>query len=269
MSKLHWSVDYSYDSPLTAKKTQRYFRGEFAQILAGALSSSPVASDAATKTHRYALLPNFWSGFKRECPEDPSLNIGHASIERKRDDEGVWRYTIEHENTSSGEELILNFSCDNLPARPLGDAWKIRTHNSADGSYSSLSLTGACNDQPDGDREITVTTVSGLDISAGTVNGDETLTCNWALFDILPSLSKRDSLDHLAILEDLEILKNDCRIRPLEDWVFEISKDRHTFSGFCVFGTGFPPTYWWLTENGEVAVMATMLATYVLKERSE
>lgn len=269
MSNLHWSVDYAYASPLSAQKTQENFGGELTQILSATLSSSPIEREVRTKTHRYILLPNFWAGFKSECPEDPSLNIGQVSIERSCDAVDVWDYTIEHENTSSGEKLFLHFTCDNKPIRPLSDGWQIRTENSADGSYSSLSMTGACNEIADGNSAVTLTTASGLAISTGSVNTDETLICNWALFDILPSLNKNSSLDRLVILDDLEILKNNCKVKFLEDWVFETGKDSHTLSGFCVFGDGYPPTYWWVTESGEVAVMATMLGTYVLKERSE
>jgi len=267
MSKLHWSVDYAYAAPLYADKSQENFKGEFEQILAGVLLSSPLDFNAGTKTHRYTLLPNFWGGFKNG--EDPYLNIGQVSIKRSLDDGNVWRYTIEHENTTSGEELFLNFTCDNKPERPLVGSWQIRTENSADGSYTSLSLIGAYNEKSAGERDVTVTTASGLAIAAGTVKHDETLTCNWALFDILPLLSEKGSLDHLAILDDLEILKNDCRISPLEDWMIEVGNEQHVLSGFCVFGTGFPPTYWWLTDGGEVAVMSTMLATYVLNERRD
>ena len=267
MSKLHWSVDYTYASPLAADKSQENFEGEFNQILVGALSTSPVDFNAGTKTHRYTLLPNFWGGFKQG--EELSLNIGQVSIKRSLDDGNVWQYAIEHENTTSGEELFLNFTCDNKPVRPIVGSWQIRTENSADGSYSSLSLTGACIEKSDGERDVSVATASGLSIAAGNIKDNETLTCNWALLDILPLLSEEGSLDHLAILDDLEILKNDCRISPLEDWIFASGSVQHTLSGFCVFGRGFPPTYWWLTERGEVAVMSSMLATYVLNERSD
>jgi len=267
MSKLHWSVDYTYASPLGADQSQGNFEREFTQILADSLSSSRGNFSARTKTHRYTLLPNFWGGFKKG--EEPNLDIGQVLIRRSLDDGNVWRYTIEHENTTSGEELFLNFTCDDKPERSLAGSWQIRTENSADGSYSSLSLKGECNEKSGREREVSVTTASGLTIAAGTVERDETLTCNWALFDIIPLLKESGRLNRLAILDDLEILKNDCRIRPLKNWVFAGDNVQHTLSGFCVFGRGHPPIYWWLTESGEVAVMSTMLGTYVLHERSD
>jgi len=267
MNKLHWSVDYSYSSKLSrTKQIQENFQEEFKKILGGSLSSSPIDFNAKRKTHRYTLLPNFWSGFK--SGEDTNLNIGQVSIERQRDEGEIWRYKIEHENTSSGEALSLNFYCDSKPARPLVDSWQIFTKNSADGSYNSLSLTGEWNEQINGVRSVKMTTANGLVIVAGSIKHNETLTCNWAIFDILPLLRESISMDRLAILDDLEVLKKDCYIKPLEAWVFENGNEKYTFTGFCVFGKGLPPTYWWLTENGEVAVMSTMLTTYVLNGRS-
>ena len=259
MGNLHWSVDYSYQT------TRRDFRGEFSQILTGALSPSPVDLAADRKIHRYAMLPNFWSGFKGDSPDDPSLKIGQASVERTRNDRGVWQYRVDHANTCSGEELALEFACDDEPARPLRDTWRIRTQNCADGSYSSISWTGAC-EHADGICTIVLTTERGLSVHAGTAAADATLTCNWALFDILPALDDCNP-GRLEILEDLEMLKNDCRIRPLEKWTFQAGSDRHVLSGYCVFGAGMPPSYWWLTETGDVAAVSTVMATYVLRER--
>ena len=260
MDNLHWSVDYSHQT------TKRDFRGEFSQILAGALSSPPLDLDAKTRIHRYTLLPNFWSGAKPDSPDDPSLKIGHASVERTRDDRGVWQYRVEHVNTISGEELALDFACDDVPARPLRDTWKISTRNSADGSYSSISWTGTCR-HTDGVRTVVLTTERGLDVAAGSPAPDATLTCNWALFDVLAALDD-GNLDGLAILEDLDTLKETCRIRPLDKWTFQTGGERHVLSGYCVFGVGLPPSYWWLAETGDVAVVSTMLATYVLTERN-
>ena len=255
----HWSVDYAYQS------RRRDFRGEFSHILSGALSQPPIDPAAGSKLHRYTLLPNFWSGGKPDSPDDPSLNIGQASIERTLDNRGCWQYHVEHVNTSSGEELTLDFACGDELARPLRDTWRIRARNHEDGSYSSISWTGAC--QPaDGDCAVVLTTDHGLSVAAGTAAVDATLTCDWALFDILPALGACN-LDRLVLLEDLELLKDDCRIRPLEGWTFQTGSGRHVLSGYCVFGVGLPPSYWWLTETGDVAAVATTLATHVLQER--
>ena len=83
--QLHWSVDYSYQT------TERDFRREFSSTLAHALASAPTGVDADKRTHRYAILPNFESGWKREAPEDdPTLRVGGVSVERTRSAEGGW-----------------------------------------------------------------------------------------------------------------------------------------------------------------------------------
>ena len=259
MSELHWSVDYSHQT------TERDFRREFSQTLASALASAPIARNSDRRVHRYLLLPNFESGWKRGAPDDPSLNCGGVSVKRTRSDDGGWQYHVEHVNTTSGEELTLEFACDDEPARPLRAPWRISTQNSADGSYSSISWTGTSKDV-DRARTVMLTTERGLSFPAGTVAHDVALTCNWALLDIIPALDD-GHLDRLAILDDLEMLKVDCRIQPLEEWTFQAGSDRHRLSGYSVVGTGFPPSYFWLTEAGEVAVVVTMLSTYVLESR--
>jgi hypothetical protein len=137
--------------------------------------------------------------------------------------------------------------------------------NSADGSYTSISWSGTFK-LVGNTRTILLTTERGLTFPAGTVTPATAVTCNWALLDILPTLHD-GNLDRLAILEDLEMLRVDCRIQPLEKWTFQAGSDRHILSGYCVYGTGLPPSYWWLTERGNVAAIATTFATYVLQEQ--
>ena len=87
------------------------------------------------------------------------------------------------------------------------------------------------------------------------------LTTIWALVDVLPTLT--GGADGFSILEDLETLKPGCRIHPLETWTFE----SHTLTGHVLSGEGLPPSYWWLTESGDVALVSTIFSTYVLCER--
>jgi hypothetical protein len=259
MSTLHWSVDYSHQT------SERDFCAELLRSLSPALASPALNRDAKRKVHRYSLLPNFWTGFKGYPADDPDLAIGAASIERFLDDNGAWQYHVRHANATSGEELELAFVCDDLPARPLSSPWLVRARNSADGTYDAITLIGEVLTGESG-AAIALTTQRGLSFSAGAIQPSTTLTCNWALFDILAAPGATD-LGGLAILEDLEMLKPNCCIRPLETWPFEVDGETHTLSGYCVFGEGFPPSYWWLTETGDIAVMSTMLLTYVLRER--
>ena len=133
MNDLHWSVDY------TDQTDHWGVRSELAQPLAQALSSTPVDPDATSKTHRYTILPNFWCGFNRG--HSPDFGIGSLVIERTRT-EADWRYHVTHENTPSGERLILDFTCGDEPLRPLRSPWRIQAHNSADGIYNEVRLAG-------------------------------------------------------------------------------------------------------------------------------
>ncbi|MDP6417407.1 MAG: hypothetical protein QGG54_20595, partial [Gammaproteobacteria bacterium] len=173
MRDLHWSLDYS------AQPSQSDFRAEFSGTLASALATAPIDRQAERKIHRYMLLPNFWGGFKHRTSLEPGLNIGDARIERTRGDVGDWHYHVEHSNRVSGEDLSLEFTCRDEPTRPLRTPWHIRTHNSGDGSYSSISWTGT-SASADGTRTIVLTTERDFSFPAGTVADEETLTCSWA-----------------------------------------------------------------------------------------
>ena len=260
MQKLHWSIDYTY------QRTKLDFREELTQTLAAALSSPAIGPDAKRKVHRYTMLPNFWAGFKEENPDDPSLTIGYAAIERTHRDGEGWQYHVEQVNAISGEELVLDFACEDELLRPLRDTWQIRARNSADGSYSSISWTGTCDRDADGVRNVQLTTEGGLSVRAGSVAAGATLTCNWTLFDVLPALRDGD-VGALAILEDLETLKDACQVRHFDDWTLQLGQQQRALAGYCIFGVGLPPSYWWLTETGDVAAVSTMIATYVLTER--
>lgn len=255
---LHWTLDYQYQSK------ERDFRGEFLQTLSAALATPAVPKDSKRKVHRYTLLPNFWAGYKQNEP-DPLLEMGDLCIERSQENRGLWNYRIHHRNTSSGEELDLAFTCANDPHRTLESPWHIETRNTADGSYESIDWQGRDGLEKEM-RAFTLETVQGFKIAVGQVHRDTPVTCNWALIDILPALEDKEATD-IALLDDLEMLREHCQIKLFEDWKLQINGGALTLHGFTVFGRGFPPVYWWLSETGEVVAIVSMLATYVLKSR--
>lgn len=254
MINLHWTVDHSSH---TAPRWD--YVAEFSDPLANALASPPLDPSATTKFHRYTILPNFWSGFNRDG-KDPDLTIGSLSIERERSD-SYWQYHIEHVNVASGEHLTLDFVCEDKPLRPLRSPWRVHAENDADGSYDGIDWTGTL----DGGA-IILTTPRGLTIPVGSVPDPGKLTCLWTFVDILPSLNGR-SVSGFSVLEDLEVLKLDCRVQVLESWTFESDDAEYTLQGYSLFGEGLPPCYWWVTESGDVVAVSTILATFVLTER--
>ena len=76
----------------------------------------------------------------------------------------------------------------------------------------------------------------------------------------------KDGHKNLSILDDLERLKTDCEVRPLDQWRFHGSAKYWDLTAYTVFGKGLPPSHWWITGNGDVVVISTMLSTYILEE---
>ena len=249
VSDLHWSVDY------TAQTDHWDVRSELSQPLSEALSSPSVDPNASPKTHGYTILPNFWCGYNPDETHSARFSIGSLLVERTLAESG-WRYRVIHDNTPSGERLTLDFTCGDEPLRPLRSPWRILAHNDADGVYSEVDWKGSIEG-----ATISLTTSRGLSFEAGEVPPGTPLTTIWALVDVLPTLT--GGADGFSILEDLETLKPGCRIHPLETWTFE----SHTLTGHVLSGEGLPPSYWWLTESGDVALVSTIFSTYVLCER--
>lgn len=258
MDRLHWSLEYQQDSKNGS------FRQEFLHYLSPALASPPVPRGAPRMTHGYTLLQNFWSPYK-DTKLDPSFHIGYVSVERARNRNSLWSYNVTHRNEASGEKLSLEFMCADDAARSLQSPWRIISTNDADGSYNTLAWTGNCTKAGVG-RVISLESQRGLKIESGILSDDTPLTCNWALVDILSTFGSKSRFC-IALLEDLEALRRDCCVRPLEEWRLNINGGSVPLCGYTVSGTGFPPTYWWLTETGEVIAFATTFATYVLTAR--
>ena len=216
---MHWTLDHA------AHTSGWDFRQAVSEPLAQSLSATPIDPTADRKMHRYTVLPNFWSGYNADARHGPLLAFGELSIDRSRTDRGDWIYQVEHINEASGEALSLDFVCGNEPNRPLRSPWQIAAQNSADGDYTSISWTGEYSVESER-CSITLTTARGMSIPAGDADRASDLTCNWALVDILPSLGAR-VLDGLTILDDLEVLKPNCQIRPLEGWSFAAGAARY------------------------------------------
>ena len=254
MTQLHWTINN------TASHQKWDYEKELTTPLARALSSKPVSSSADHKFHRYLMLPNYWADW---YPRN-AFTMGSVTANRTRIDDGEWSYKVMHSNDQSGEHLNLNFACKDEPLRPLISPWNIRTSNSADSSYSGIDWTAQCQNA-EGKLNVQLTTANGMSFVSGVCN-PQNPTGFWALLDILPALAG-DTVDDLCVLEDLQIPKLNCRIRPLEKWTFELQGGNHQLFGYSLQGEGLPPTYWWVTETGDVALIAMTFSTYVLVER--
>lgn len=251
----HWSFDYNYGSQ----------NPQFAQELLQTLREYNPEVDAhqtqvgQTIKHVYNILPNYWRGYSRDDTEE-QLSIGAATVERSKDD-NVWDYSVQYENTTSGENLRMQFRCSDSPYRPLRDSWRVNARNSGDDVYSRLTCAGHLTVN----REVKLR-INNTEIAAGIVRAPAELTCNWALFDVIPALtqtiqSSGDGMD-IAVLEDLEQLRPKSRLGFLESIQTPVPLD-----GYYLHGSGLLPSYWWLDAHGNVAIASTFFETLVLKER--
>ena len=254
-NSLHWSFDYNYGAQ----------NPQFAQELIGTLRGyNPEAATRGTQTaqtitHVYNVLPNYWRGYSRG-ENTETLRIGTAVIERSKID-NLWHYSVNYENTTSGENLEMQFCCSDENYRPLRGDWCVDARNSANDEYSQVACVGYITS----DSEVRLR-INGTEIDAGTVDTSVKLTCNWALFDVIPTLSgliqaSDDGID-IAVLEDLEQLRRKSKIGFLESIQSPIPLD-----GYYLYGAGLLPSYWWLDGRGNIAIASTFFETLVLRER--
>ena len=253
---LHWSFDYNYGTQ----------NPQFAQELISTLcdSNSEIGArqtDAGQTVRQvYNILPNYWRGYSRDDTAQ-KLSIGTVIIERSKDNNDLWHYSVKYENTTSGENLRMQFRCRDEPYRPLTERWRVDARNGAPDAYTRL----ICDGHLTLDREVKLH-INRNEVGVGTVDAGVKLTCNWALFDVIPALVQTihtsDNGVEIAVLEDLEQLRPKSRLSFLESIETPIPLD-----GYYLYGTGLLPSYWWLDEAGNVAIASTFFETLVLKER--
>ena len=252
----HWSFDYNYgaQAPQFMQELIRALRGYDQGV-----GARQAQSGQATK-HVYNILPNYWRGYSRGDTKE-QLSIGTATIERSIANDNLWHYSVQYENTTSGENLQMQFRCSDEPFRPVRDSWRVDARNSGKDEYSRLTCTGHITS--DGEVKLQF---NDTEIVAGTVESSVKLTCNWALFDVIPVLEEAiqvsDGGIEITVLEDLEQLRPKSRLGFLESIQTPIPLD-----GYYLYGAGLLPSYWWLDTYGNVAIVSSTFETLVLRER--
>lgn len=255
-NSLHWSFDYNYgaQNPQFAQELIETLRGHDPEV------GTRGTQTAQTLTHVYNVLPNYWRGYNSEGNAE-TLSIGTAVIERSKRD-NLWHYSVEYENTTSGENLRMQFCCSDENYRPLRGNWNVDARNSADDEYAQLACAGYLTSN----SEVQLRINGNPEIPAGIVGASVKLTCNWALFDVIPKLARTiqasgDGID-IAVLEDLEQLRGKSKLGFLESIQKPIPLD-----GYYLYGVGLLPSYWWLDAHGNIAIASTFFETLVLREK--
>ena len=268
VKSLHWSFNHN-------RKGQE----EFGERLGEAIRSyTPGSESNRREDHQrctYDILPNFWRGYNRRAdaaPRTRDLGIGQVMIERKLNDAGDWQYSVHSINTTSGEDLRIDFCCKDNTHRTICDEWRIEAENTAGHLHKRFSCTGRLQPSSKGGREIRLS-AGNLNFTAGSHEGDMPLTTNWTLFDVIPLLDAEKtgmaSSVEIALLEDMEKLKSPTYIGLLESIELGVAEDHSDtmhLTGYYLYGTGVVPSYWWVDTNSNVVIASTTFQTLVLRD---
>ncbi len=266
----HWSFNHN-------KRQQPQFMATILGTLRCTYATPGFCSNEPPSTCFYDILPNFWSGYKGKTIHDSvdDLRIGEVSVSRAKHG-GVWYYKVHTANTTNGEDILLEFCCDDDEYRSLRDSWRIDATNSAGDAYGKFTAVGHLTEGA-GDLRETRLAVNGTEFSLGTLDKTLPLTSNWALFDIVPTLKSMwpnpaAKTMHIALLEDLERLRPQNWVKflestqiPLDGPADEAPTNVLQMNGYCLFGEGIPPMYWWADAYGHVAIVSTIHQTLVLR----
>lgn len=175
----HWSFDYNHG----AQNPQ--FTQELIGTLRGCYTNTDTHGSQAAQTvkHVYNILPNYWRGYASGDTKK-ELRIGETTVERTKNG-SLWNYTVEYENTTSGEHLQMQFCCHDDNYRSLINNWRVTVRNSGNDKYSELTSEGHLTR----DSEVRLR-INGTEIAGGVVDKSTKMTCNWALFDVIPALTQ-------------------------------------------------------------------------------
>ncbi len=251
-TRLHWSFDYNTG----AQHPQ--FSHELIGTLRSANSHDTADTGTPSRQHVYTILPNYWRGYQRGSD---TLRIGTATVERHKAG-NRWHYGITYNNSTSGETRRMRFRCRDDAFRSLTDRWHLEATNSAGDRYTHLKSEGHLT--PEAEVRLRI---NGRTISGGRVARATALTCNWALLDVIPAqadtLRASGEAARLAVLEDLSQLRTESRLR-----FFDSIETPLPLVGYTLHGVGLLPSYWWLDQHRNVAIISTFFETLVLRERS-
>jgi hypothetical protein len=254
-TNLHWSFnhDRTGQSPDFAQQLRSLIKGTLETTASG---------DHGDEVTHYTILPNFRSGYKGQAGGN-DLSVGEVVIRRTVESENRLNYSVVYRNAASGELMDMQFVSNRDAFRTLTGSWSVQVENCAGDGYKEFSCDGRLEE----DGSVFLVT-NELDLRAGSADLSVPLTCNWALFDVIPALAEglRDSgeVQRLTILEDLEKVRNNGQVRFLESYDLQLDSDSVALTGYALIAEGMTPSYWWLDARGRVLIAATLYQTLIL-----
>lgn len=245
---LHWSFDqdHSRDQP------------GFGAALRAALRQY-YARPAPPGRRTYRVLPNFWSGYQRAPVAE--LAIGSVEITRHaaaRGEPAAYRVTAV--NRTSGERASYAFTAAADRWRSLTGSWQVEVVNDSGDAYGRYAAAGVLGARDSGSGRPVRLQVNGAALTADTWSGTLPLTTPWALLEVIPELQGGCEL---ALLEELERLREPVRVAPVGTWSWPPpDADLGTLTGWCAHGPGLLPTYYWVDGGGAVVVASGLFQTW-------
>lgn len=248
---LHWSFNYNHGAQ------KPHYAEELLKLLHELRSITHNEKTNEYIKQVYEILPNYWRGYNRT---NGTLAIGNVVIERNYKNCHTWYYNVHYQNDTSGEDIKFNFHCRDDMCRTLLESWQVDVQNKSGNQNSKLALNGNLISNTDIQLRI-----NEVEISVGTVDNSFPFTCNWALFDVIPSIAnsdeQSDSSTEIALLDDLEHLRPKCNLGFLDS-----IQQPFPLDGYFLYGEGLLPSYWWLDANQNVVIVSSVFETLVLKE---
>ena len=227
---IHWSFQYD------GRSQTPHFGEQLIEILNRSTSAHALnAGTMPSPEKKYTVLPNYWKGYKGRGG-DPvrDLTIGEVIIDRKREPSKNWCYNVQFLNTTSGENLHLDYYCADDDLRTLRDTWRVTATNGAGDKYRQFTCEGHIASH--GDQQRVTLVVNNTTLPVGHLENTHPITCNWTLFDVIPNLAHQLKSSgkqiSIAILEDLEKIRTPARIGYMEDYALgSVTQNLNQFDG--------------------------------------
>lgn len=240
---LNWSFDHNYHQEANCDYEKKLF--EYLEHNEQYSVESPLL--------HYAILPNF--RFDHKCPKiqnQDEMTVGELEIWREKKEDFIF-YQVKYEDSTSGSKVLLEFKVHHDRRRTMVPAMKI-TRSAVHEETVRFRVE---NGKPI------------LDIGDFSYCTDEYQSDNQQdliqIYSLIDSIgdSLVDSSPFTLVDKSGQMFEN-CRLTSIGRDKIRLRGREEELTGYCLVGTGYPPSYWWVDTAGRVIIVSTILLTYVL-----
>ncbi len=240
---LNWSFDHNYHQEENCDYSKKFFE---------CLENGRKYAWDSPELH-YSILPNFC--FSHKCPNiqnQEQMIVGELEIMRRKDG-SVICYHVKYQDSTSGSRICLRYSVSDNLERTMLPFMEI-TRSAVHEETVSFRL----------EDEKAVLDYGDFSYCTGSFRKQDRQ-------DIIQIYSLADSLMENSMEKRIfsmvdksgQVFEN-CRITAIGTDKISLGGREEQISGYCLAGTGYPPSYWWLDTSKRVIVVSTILLTYVL-----